>query len=206
VVNIVSIYLAIRAMLQDKRVCTALAGLAAIVLVDSWTATTFIVSRPGTLQGQLVQTHGHTSLEASAPISQTSHLQAFSAALVLAGIAGFSTRMHRSQRSTAVHRRCAAEGSIDDTIAKNDIVAYIVPTCPFCKKALRGLDQAGFEVTKIEAPKDSALRNELAEKVGETSVPQVWVKGQHVGGCNNGGMGGVLPLLKKGKIKELMEA
>ena len=33
---------------------------------------------------------------------------------------------------------------------------------------------------------------------------QVWIKGNFIGGCNDGGMGGVVPLLKSGKIQEIM--
>lgn len=53
---------------------------------------------------------------------------------------------------------------------------------------------------------DGATRSALAAKTGQTSVPQVFVKGQFIGGCNDGGMGGTLPLLANGTIKQLMEA
>mmetsp|Transcript_39627 Transcript_39627/g.91989 ORF Transcript_39627/g.91989 Transcript_39627/m.91989 type:complete len:99 (+) Transcript_39627:80-376(+) len=94
--------------------------------------------------------------------------------------------------------------SIDETVAQNDMVVYSSSTCPFCAKAISGLKSAGYEPLVIEAPGGSALRDELASKCGSSSVPKVFVKGNFVGGCNDGGMGGTLPLLKSGKIKELM--
>lgn len=48
------------------------------------------------------------------------------------------------------------------------------------------------------------LRAELAEKTGRTSVPALFVNKQFVGGCNDGGLGGVLTLDKSGKLKPLL--
>jgi len=53
---------------------------------------------------------------------------------------------------------------------------------------------------------ESDLRAELAERTGRTSVPAVYVGGQFIGGCNDGGMGGVLTLDKAGKLKPLLRA
>lgn len=54
-------------------------------------------------------------------------------------------------------------------------------------------------------PDGYALRAELAEKTGRTSVPALYVKGQFVGGCNDGGMGGVLTLDQAGELKPMLE-
>ena len=49
------------------------------------------------------------------------------------------------------------------------------------------------------------LKQALRQRTGESSVPQVFVKGTFIGGCNDGGLGGTLLLLKNGKLKEMME-
>jgi len=49
-----------------------------------------------------------------------------------------------------------------------------------------------------------ALRAELAAETGRTSVPALFVDGQFVGGCNDGGLGGVLTLDKAGTLKPLL--
>jgi len=36
-------------------------------------------------------------------------------------------------------------------------------------------------------------------------VPQTFVKGQFVDGCNDGGLGGTVPLLKSGKLQEMLK-
>ena len=48
------------------------------------------------------------------------------------------------------------------------------------------------------------LRAELAEKEGCTSVPALYVGGTFVGGCNDGGIGGVMPLYRSGKLQSLL--
>ena len=47
---------------------------------------------------------------------------------------------------------------------------------------------------------------ELAEKTGRTSVPALYVGGEFVGGCNDGGMGGVMTLDREGRLKPLFSA
>jgi len=54
-------------------------------------------------------------------------------------------------------------------------------------------------------PDGYALRAELAEKTGRTSVPALYVKGQFVGGCNDGGLGGVMTLDKAGELEPMLK-
>ena len=55
-----------------------------------------------------------------------------------------------------------------------------------------------------EVPDGYPLRAELAELTGRTSVPALYVGGAFVGGCNDGGMGGVMTLDKIGTLKSLL--
>lgn len=91
---------------------------------------------------------------------------------------------------------------IEDAVASNDVVVFSSPTCPFCDKAIAALKEAGYEPHVVIL--NTAEKQALGQKCGSKSVPKVFVKGNFVGGCNDGGMGGVLPLLENGKIKELM--
>ena len=66
---------------------------------------------------------------------------------------------------------------------------------------------AEYKVVELnEIASGFALRAELAERTGRTSVPAVYIGGQFIGGCNDGGMGGVLTLDKAGKLKPLLRA
>lgn len=91
--------------------------------------------------------------------------------------------------------------SVDELVNSNDMVVFSSSSCPFCQRALAALKDEGYSPTVVE----DFDRSELASKCGgSTSVPKVFVKQNFIGGCNDGGMGGTLPLLKNGKIKELM--
>lgn len=45
----------------------------------------------------------------------------------------------------------------------------------------------------------------MADVVGRTSVPAIWIGGDFVGGCNDGPMGGVVKLNDNGELKGLLE-
>ncbi len=49
-----------------------------------------------------------------------------------------------------------------------------------------------------------ATRAELAKITGRTSVPAVFIGGEFVGGCNDGGLGGVNTLDRSGKLSSML--
>ena len=71
------------------------------------------------------------------------------------------------------------------------------------KQAKAALKEAGIEFKDVEVT--DAQKAELKALTGKTSVPQVFVKGQFIGGCNDGGLGGTVPLLKSGKLQEMLK-
>ncbi|MDI2090816.1 glutaredoxin 3 [Commensalibacter oyaizuii] len=63
---------------------------------------------------------------------------------------------------------------------------YTQPGCPFCHKALLILNAKGASVKEINAPKGTKEREEAIERSGgRTTVPQIFIDGQHVGGCDD---------------------
>ncbi len=49
-----------------------------------------------------------------------------------------------------------------------------------------------------------ALRAELAARTGRTSVPNIWIKGESIGGCNDGP--GILTLQASGELLPKLKA
>ncbi len=49
-----------------------------------------------------------------------------------------------------------------------------------------------------------AQRLQLKEITGRMSVPALFIGGTWIGGCNDGGLGGVAPLAASGKLQELV--
>jgi glutaredoxin 3 len=83
-------------------------------------------------------------------------------------------------------------------VAKIEI--YTKAFCPYCARAksLLASKQAAFEEFDIMA--DSALRNTMiARSGGATTVPQIFINGQHIGGSDDlaalNARGGLDPLL-----------
>mmetsp|Transcript_27945 Transcript_27945/g.76279 ORF Transcript_27945/g.76279 Transcript_27945/m.76279 type:complete len:128 (-) Transcript_27945:773-1156(-) len=105
------------------------------------------------------------------------------------------------------HGLQAIRAKLDAQIQRKPCVMYSLTTCPFCAKAKAQLSGMGTVYTIVELDEEEegmAMKAELAEITGQTSVPQVFAGGQFIGGCNDGGMGGVLPLAQSGKLQEIL--
>ena len=63
---------------------------------------------------------------------------------------------------------------------------YTWRACPFCVRAKALLDRKGVDYTEYAIDGDEAARTAMAAKSGgRRSVPQVFINGQHVGGCDD---------------------
>ena len=45
----------------------------------------------------------------------------------------------------------------------------------------------------------------MADLIGRTSVPAIWIGGKFVGGCNDGPMGGVVKLNESGELQTMLQ-
>ena len=68
--------------------------------------------------------------------------------------------------------------------AVNDVVICTTRWCPFCIRAKSLLEQKRISYQEIAVDLDATARQEMAEAAGRTSVPQIWIGGQHIGGCD----------------------
>ena len=64
------------------------------------------------------------------------------------------------------------------------VVIYTTRWCPFCVRAKALLDQKGVSYQEIPVDGDPAIRQQMAERAGRTSVPQIWIGDLHIGGCD----------------------
>ena len=65
------------------------------------------------------------------------------------------------------------------------VVMYLKPTCPFCKKAQLILKRKGATVEEIDITNRPERRQEMINKTGRTTVPQIFINGKHIGGCDD---------------------
>jgi glutaredoxin 3 len=101
------------------------------------------------------------------------------------------------------------ESSILAAIERVPCLVYSTTTCPFCAKAKSALDELGAEYSVIELDElvdhGVAARSELLHVTGRTSVPAVFIGGEFAGGCNDGGLGGVITLQQERRLIPLLE-
>lgn len=67
-----------------------------------------------------------------------------------------------------------------------DVVIYSSNMCPYCFRAKALLKQKGASFREINVDMNPAARREMREKAGgANTVPQIWIGGTHVGGCDD---------------------
>ena len=66
------------------------------------------------------------------------------------------------------------------------IQIYTTMTCPYCYRAKKLLSQHGADFTEIDVMVDQDRRREMIERAGgRRTVPQIFIGGTHVGGCED---------------------
>ena len=66
----------------------------------------------------------------------------------------------------------------------------------------KGIKYSDVQIDKLNEGK--FLRVELGKRFGQTSVPAIWANENFVGGCNNGGLGGLIPLINNGRFDDFL--
>jgi glutaredoxin 3 len=63
---------------------------------------------------------------------------------------------------------------------------YTTPICSFCLAAKRLLQKKGASYAEFDVSRDPALRETMIRRAnGRRTVPQIFIGGQHVGGCDD---------------------
>lgn len=83
-----------------------------------------------------------------------------------------------------------------------EIEIYTQDWCPYCARAKRILEGKNVAFREIDAPNGSAERRKSVQRSGgRTSVPQIFIDGKHVGGCDD-----LEALDRAGKLDPLLRA
>ena len=63
---------------------------------------------------------------------------------------------------------------------------YTSMACPYCTRALYLLKAKQADVEQIDVTLSSALRDTMRQRAsGRSSVPQIFINGDHIGGCDD---------------------
>ena len=83
-----------------------------------------------------------------------------------------------------------------------EIEIYTQPWCPFCARAISLLNGKGVDFRQIDAPHGSAERRDAIRRSGgRTTVPQIFIDGRHIGGCDE-----LVALDRAGRLDPLLHA
>lgn len=77
---------------------------------------------------------------------------------------------------------------VESHITNNKVMMFSKTTCPFCVKIKQLFDslKIKYEVLELDQiPDGPAVQAALAEKSGQRTVPNVYINGNHVGGCDD---------------------
>jgi monothiol glutaredoxin len=94
---------------------------------------------------------------------------------------------------------------IKDVIEKEPVALFMKGTpqfvmCGNSDRALRALREAGAPVTAVDVLRDPSIRQELQEVSGWPTIPQVFVKGELVGGADI-----TQELAETGELRKILE-
>ena len=78
---------------------------------------------------------------------------------------------------------------IGDTVAQHDVVLFMKgtpdqPRCGFSSLAVQILDHVGANFVGVDVLQDEALREGIKTFTDWPTIPQLYVKGEFVGGCD----------------------
>lgn len=80
-----------------------------------------------------------------------------------------------------------------------EVVLYTTRFCPFCVQAKSLLKHKAVKFREIAVDGNRQLREEMMNKSGRHTVPQIWVGDVHVGGCDD-----LMRLEQQGQLDQLL--
>ena len=95
---------------------------------------------------------------------------------------------------------------IKKDIAENDVVLYmkgtpVQPMCGFSAMTVQILSHMGVKFKGVNVLEDPALRQGIKEFANWPTIPQLYVKGEFVGGCDI-----VREMYESGELEELVKS
>ena len=95
---------------------------------------------------------------------------------------------------------------IQDTISNNDVVLYMkgkkeFPQCGFSAAVVQILNRVGVDFIAIDVLSDPEIHQGIKEFSDWPTIPQLYVKGEFIGGCDI-----VKEMYNSSELQELLES
>ena len=65
------------------------------------------------------------------------------------------------------------------------VEVFSTQVCPYCVRAKQLLDSLGASYEEIRIDNDDAKRQEMMTRSGRRTVPQIFINGESIGGCDD---------------------
>ena len=95
---------------------------------------------------------------------------------------------------------------IDEIVKKNDVVLFmkgtaLFPQCGFSSRAVSILDHLGVPFETVDVLQDPEIRNGIKAYSDWPTIPQLYVKGEFVGGSDI-----MMEMFENGELQQLVGA
>ncbi|KAL1702496.1 thioredoxin-like protein [Schizophyllum commune] len=109
-----------------------------------------------------------------------------------------------SSRTKGVPEGVSVQEYIDSLVNEHTITVFSKSYCPYCRSAKSLLQKEyadqDIEIVELDQLEDgSTIQDALEDKTGQRSVPNIFVKKQHIGGNDD-----TQAAHRAGKLKELL--
>ncbi|WP_300975394.1 Grx4 family monothiol glutaredoxin [Sphingomonas sp. LHG3406-1] len=99
-----------------------------------------------------------------------------------------------------------ANARIDELVKNNEVVLFmkgtaLFPQCGFSSRAIAILDHLGAQYETVDVLQDPEIRQGIKEYSDWPTIPQLYVKGEFVGGSDI-----MMEMFESGELKALVEA
>ena len=99
-----------------------------------------------------------------------------------------------------------AASRIDEIVNGNDIVLFmkgtaLFPQCGFSSRAIAILDRLGAKYETVDVLQDADIRHGIKEYSEWPTIPQLYVKGEFVGGSDI-----MMEMFESGELQQLLGA
>lgn len=81
-----------------------------------------------------------------------------------------------------------------------EILIYTTKTCPYCVKAKMLFKKKDAKYKEIDASDDKIREDMIQKSSGKRTVPQIFINGKHIGGCDD-----LYALESKGELDNLLK-
>lgn len=90
-------------------------------------------------------------------------------------------------------------------VSDNPVIVYMkgspdMPRCGFSARTVQALNECGVEYAYVDILEDEEIRRELPKFSNWPTFPQLYVKGELIGGCDI-----TLDLFRSGQLKPMLE-